>query len=1372
MKRILGLDLGVSSIGWALVNEAENNDEVSSIIRLGVRVNPLTTDELQNFEKGKSITTNAERTLKRGARRNLQRYKLRRENLIQCLKEHNIISNESILCEEGNRSTFETYRLRAKAATEEITLEQFARVLLMINKKRGYKSNRKTKSTEEGSAIDSINIAKELYEKGVTPGQYVYQRLSIRQYYIPDFYVSDLRAELDRIYTTQQEFYPDILTQELYNDISGKNSKATYAILNSRGITPAENKGSDKKITAYSWRNDAVSKQLPIEIVAYTLVELNGAINSSNNYLGAIGDRSKQLYFEHLTVGQMLMKELDKNPNASLKNRVYYRQDYLDEFEHLWERQQTFHKELTPELKREVRDIIIFYQRNLKSQKGLVALCQFESKEITVEIDGVSKRKTVGRRVCPKSSPLFQEFRIWQVLNNLMVENTETGEKWFLSIEEKEILFEELNTKSKLKKNEILKLLYRNQRNLDLNYKEVEGNKTNATLLEAINKVLVAMGYSEQKFDKLNSKDTYKTIEQIFAAHNINCNFLHFNSTATDIEQEPQYRLWHLLYSYTEDKSRSGNESLVKKIATLTNMNEECARILAGITFEPDYSSLCSKAIGKILVHLKEGNKYDVACTYAGYKHSERSLSSEELADRIYKKELELLPRNSLRNPVVEKILNQMINVVNAITSEYGKPDEIRIELARELKSSAGEREETTKSINDANKKNEAIKKILREEPFNIQNPSRNDIIRYKLYAELEATGYRTLYSDTYIPQEELFTHKFNVEHIIPQSRLFDDSYSNKTLEERDTNIEKGNETAYDYVLSKYGKEKANEYRSKIEKLYRDGKISKAKRDKLLMKRCDIPDDFINRDLRDTQYITRKAREILEQMVPHVVPTSGKITDRLREDWQLIDTMQELNWEKYHRQGLTETITNRLGQKKHRIKDWTKRNDHRHHAMDALVIAFTKSSIIQYLNNLNARSDKSGSIYAIEIKELKRDAHGNLRFVAPFDNFRDAARRHLENILISIKSKNKVVTKNHNITKAKNGKIKNGKANILQQLTPRDTLHKETIYGSIQRYVTFIEKVGATFNSERIAMVADKQQRNALLDRLHQFGGDAKKAFTGKNSLEKRPLYINADTVVPTRVKLVRLETVYTIRKNVDATLNVDKVADKRIQQILRQRLEEYGGDAQKAFSNLDENPIWLNKEKGISIKRVTIIENINAISLREKHNHHGKAITDANGNKQPCDFVNPGNNHHVAIYKDADGNYQENIVSFFEATARAMNKQPVIDREYNAYLGWQFCFSMKQNEYFVFPNEATGFDPEETDLTNPDNFHLISPNLYRVQKLSSKDYWFRHHLETKIEDVKELKGITWKRITALNNLKGIVKVRVNHIGQIVHIGE
>ena len=123
MKKILGLDLGTNSIGWAVVNEAENDSELSSIIKVGVRVNPLTVDELSNFEKGKSITTNAERTLKRGMRRNLQRYKLRREELIKILKEYGFINDETILSENGNRTTFETYRLRAKAVTDEISFD-------------------------------------------------------------------------------------------------------------------------------------------------------------------------------------------------------------------------------------------------------------------------------------------------------------------------------------------------------------------------------------------------------------------------------------------------------------------------------------------------------------------------------------------------------------------------------------------------------------------------------------------------------------------------------------------------------------------------------------------------------------------------------------------------------------------------------------------------------------------------------------------------------------------------------------------------------------------------------------------------------------------------------------------------------------------------------------------------------------------------------------------------------------------------------------------------------------------------------------------------------------------------------------------------
>jgi len=167
---------------------------------------------------------------------------------------------------------------------------------------------------------------------------------------------------------------------------------------------------------------------------------------------------------------------------------------------------------------------------------------------------------------------------------------------------------------------------------------------------------------------------------------------------------------------------------------------------------QSDYGSLSARAIHKILPFLKEGNTFDEACALVGYNHSSSS-TKEERENRELKDKLELLPKNSLRNPIVEKILNQMVNVVNAIIRDerLGKPDEIRIELARELKKSADERKTMTEGINKATTENEKIRKILQSE-FRIIKVTRNDIIRYKLWKELESYGYKTIYTKTYIP--------------------------------------------------------------------------------------------------------------------------------------------------------------------------------------------------------------------------------------------------------------------------------------------------------------------------------------------------------------------------------------------------------------------------------------------------------------------------------------------------------------------------------------------------------------------------------------------------------------------------------------------
>ena len=233
----------------------------------------------------------------------------------------------------------------------------------------------------------------------------------------------------------------------------------------------------------------------------------------------------------------------------------------------------------------------------------------------------------------------------------------------------------------------------------------------------------------------------------------------------------------------------------------------------------------------------------------------------------------------------------------------------------------------------------------------------------------------------------------------------------------------------------------------------------------------------------------------------------------------------------------------------------------------------------------------------------------------------------------------------------------------------------------------------------------------------------------------------------------------------------IEKVIDQGVKRILIKRLQAYDNDPKKAFADLDKNPIWLNKEKGISIKRVTISGVKNAQALHSKKDHLGKPILDKEGQEIPVDFVSTGNNHHVAIYRDQKGNLQEQIVSFFEAVVRAQQGLPIIDKTYKQEEGWQFLFTMKQNEMFVFPNEITGFNPSEIDLLDPKNKKLISPNLFRVQKISIKDYFFRHHLETNVETNNILKDITWKR-GGLSLLKGIIKVRINHLGNIVSIGE
>ncbi|MCC5917483.1 MAG: type II CRISPR RNA-guided endonuclease Cas9 [Cryomorphaceae bacterium] len=1381
MKRILGLDLGTTSIGWALVDEAEKENEVSSIVKLGVRVTPLSVDEKTNFEKGNPITTNAERTQKRAARRNLQRYKLRRKNLIELLKEYKIIDEKTILAEDGKNTTHQTIELRAKAAFEKIELNELARVLLAINKKRGYKSSRKLKDDGDGQAIDGMEVAKVLYDEGITPGQYGLKVLNENRKYIPDFYKSDLKDEFKAIWDNQKTFYDEILTDTLFEELQGKNKSQTWAIckvpFDIQGISQ-KGKANEKKKERYQWRAEALSRKMELEHLAIVLQEINNDLNKSSDYLGAISDRSKELYFGNQTIGQYLYDQIRENKHARLKKQVFYRQDYLDEFERIWETQSKYYEVLTEELKKEIRDVIIFYQRRLKSQKGLISFCQFENWEtsITDKETGKKKSKTVGRRVVPKSSPLFQEFKIWQNLNNLEFKNTETGEKIVVNEVDKNIkmaLFNELNIRGDLKNSELVKILgkfytIRKPSQWKANYEKVEGNRTNAALYNVYQLISENEGYG---FDwvKKSASEITNELKSIFPEIGINADILDFDWNKELLDQQPSYQLWHLLYSAEEDvkisdedKIEYGNTSVVlkRKLHQSFGFKPEYAKMLAGISLQPDYGNLSAKAIRKILPFLIDGEDYSKACFHAGYNHS-NSLNKEELAQRVLKDKMDVLKKNSLRNPVVEKILNQMVNLVNQVIETYGKPDEIRIELARELKKSAKQRSEMTKNISDATSRNEEIRKIITKE-FGVPNPTKNDVIRYRLWKELEARGYKDIFTNTQIKHNDLFSKNVDIEHIIPKALLFDDSFSNKTLAFKSDNLQKADRTAFDFIEQDYNQDLDN-FKERVEELYKTGNISRSKKSKLLMSQTNLPEDFIERDLRNSQYIAKKARSMMFEVFRSVVVTSGSITDKLREDWDLINVMKELNLPKYRELGLT-TIEERKNNKKIEvIKDWTKRNDHRHHAMDALTVAFTTHNHIQYINNLNARRDGQhkmhSNIIAIEKVITERNENGNRRFKSPMDNFRTMAKQAIESILISFKTKNKVVTSNVNKTKAKDN------FNKRVQLTPRGQLHNETVYGKKKVPADKATKISKRFSLEQASLIIDMQKRNLILNHLRKYNNSPENAFDSK-TLKKDPILINGEPLLEVNC----FEEMYTIRKDVAPGLKIEKIIDSKVKEKLKERLRECNGSDKVAFSDLETNPIWLNKNKGIAIKRVTIKGVSNAEPLHVAKNHLGRDLTAKNnGQVRPSDYVSTSNNHHVAIYKDSDENLHERVVSFYEAVARVNAGLPIIDKTYNADLGWEFQFTMKQNEMFVFPNADLEFDPNEVDLLDPESQKRISPNLFRVQKIATKNYMFRHHLETTVTTDLDF---TFRSIRSTGHLRGVKKVRLNHLGKVVQVGE
>ena len=932
-KHVLGLDLGVGSIGWCLIALDAQGDP-AEILGMGSRVVPLTNlGDDKAFSKGKAFTANQKRTARRTMRRGFARYQLRRYRLRRELEKVGMLPDAALI----QLPLLELWELRERAATagRRLTLPELGRVLCHINQKRGY---RHVKS--DAAAI-----------------------------------------------------------------VGDEGEKKT---------------------------------------------------DSNSAYLAGIRANDEKLQDEHKTVGQYFAEQLRRNQSESptggisyrIKDQIFSRQRYIDEYDQIMAAQRVHYPDiLTDAFIRMLRDEVIFMQRPLKSCKHLVSLCEFEKQEKVMRVqqdDGKGGRQLVERRVkfgpkvAPKSSPLFQLCRIYEAVNNIRLTRPD-GSPRDITPEERAKIVAHLQSSASLSFAALKKLLKEKALIADqLTTKSgLKGNSTRVALASALQPYpqyhhLLDMELETRMMTvQLTDEETGEVTEREVAV------------VTDSYVRQPLYRLWHILYSIEE------RQAMRRALITQLGMKEEdldggLLDQLYRLDFvKPGYGNKSAKFICKLLPQLQQGLGYSEACTAVGYRHS-NSPTSEEIAERTLLEKIPLLQRNELRQPLVEKILNQMINLVNALKAEYGI-DEVRVELARELKMSREERERMARNNKDREERNKEVAAKIRECGL---YPTKPRIQKYMLWEE---AGRQCLYCGQSIEEEQCLREGgMEVEHIIPKSVLYDDSYGNKTCACRRCNKEKGNRTALEYIRAK-GREA--EYMKRINDLLKEKKISYSKHQRLRWLKEDIPSDFLERQLRLTQYISRQAMAILQQGIRRVSASEGGVTARLRSLWGYGKILHTLNLDRYDSMGETERVS-REGEttEELRITNWSKRMDHRHHAIDALVVASTRQGYIQRLNRVSSESEREAMSGEIEMqKATKTDKLSLLESwltQRPHFSVRTVSDKVAE-ILISYRPGQRVVTRGRNIYRKKTADGREVTCVQRGVLVPRGELMEASLYGKI-----------------------------------------------------------------------------------------------------------------------------------------------------------------------------------------------------------------------------------------------------------------------------------------------------------------------------------
>ena len=485
-------------------------------------------------------------------------------------------------------------------------------------------------------------------------------------------------------------------------------------------------------------------------------------------------------------------------------------------------------------------------------------------------------------------------------------------------------------------------------------------------------------------------------------------------------------------------------EAAARRFVEDFGVSEDQATQLAELKLSSGWEPYSVKALQVFLPHLEAGVQFGALLNSRDWKDWRNATfpnheqPTGEILDRLpsptKKNQKESDRQRNLRNPTVVRVNNELRKVVNNLMSRYGRPDIIRVELAREVGLPKSKRDE----IALGNRRREARRKVARQdlEEKGI-TPSHNDIEKWLLWEEC---GHKCPYTGKPIGFEALFkTGEFQVEHIWPRSRSLDDSFRNKTLCHKDVNIEKGNGTPFEYLSHDAEAWAALDNRLKgMQAAKGSVGMSPGKIKRFLAQ--SIPDDFANRQLTDTAYATREAVAFLKQLGPdiQVQAVSGRVTGHLRRLWGLNNILAD------------------TGEKT--------RADHRHHAIDALVVACCDPGVTQKLSRYWQNKDNLNP----SIREP--------RLLPPWETIRDDAKQAVADVVVS-----------HRVRKKVSG-----------------ALHKELFYGDTKKEVTregityrrFVKrKKVEELSKGELADIRDEDVRDIVTAWVNEHGGEPNKVF-------------------------------------------------------------------------------------------------------------------------------------------------------------------------------------------------------------------------------------------------------------------------------------